>query len=209
MASLPSVFASRDAAAAPQRGARGKQPRACLSTVWGWRGVVLVVAWWSVPFALRFIGSGLCRPFASDSSFSDVQVLWFGKTGASWSFVEGCKLVVVVGLRGQRKRLVIGTSKSHVKTAVAIFLMLAACGPLETGAKACTSLFAALFAGAAAAGIFWDDQMGKRLGLHVGVGCCLRKLALSCGVPCLVRVLYVHLRVFGLSVQSRRRKIFA
>ena len=78
----------------------------------------------------------MCRPFASVSNFSDVRVLWFGETGASWSFVEGCKLVVVVGLSGQWKRLVVGASTSHVKTAIAIFLFLAACRPLEAGAKA-------------------------------------------------------------------------
>ena len=78
----------------------------------------------------------MCGPFASISTFSDVRGLWFGEIGASWSFVEGCKLVVVVGLSGQWERLVVGTSTSHVKTAVAIFLILAACRPLEAGAKA-------------------------------------------------------------------------
>ena len=96
----------------------------------------MVVAWWSVPFALRFIGRGLRRSFASSFNFSDVQVLWFGETCASWSFVEGCQLVVVIGLKGQRKRLVVGNSTGGVNTAVAIFLILASCRPLEAGAQA-------------------------------------------------------------------------
>ena len=109
----------------------------------------------------------------------------------------GCQLIVVVILGGQRERLVIDDSACRVDAAIVIFLFVAAYRPLEAGAKAGPPQIVVWLAEAAVDESALDDLVGKRFSIQLRIGRCTRETALPCGIPCLVRVLDFHLRVFG------------